>query len=83
MRYASVIEAETVHVKSSFIFVEGDAVIDTSGRGPDSGSGDQPGGVIDGTPGTGTGAGHGGFGGGTDVLGFTTGKPKNKVFFFH
>lgn len=72
MRHSSEVEAKIVHVKSTFLFVEGGAVINTSGKGPDFEMGHQPGAVTVGS--TGTGAGHGGYGGGADVLNFTTGR---------
>lgn len=74
MRYSSSVKAETVHLKSTFAYIEGDAEINTSGRGPLAGRGQSPGVVIEGISATGTGAGHGGYGGGADRLNFANGE---------
>ncbi len=70
MRYKSSIVAESVKIKASNIHIEGEAVIQTSARGPGGGEGDSPGGSVGNR---GTGAGHGGFGGCNELLDYTTG----------
>ena len=70
MRYKSRIEAESVMIRASNVHIEGEAEIQTSGRGPGPEEGDSPGGRVDGV---GTGAGHGGFGGGADLLDYAIG----------
>ncbi|XP_072025321.1 uncharacterized protein [Amphiura filiformis] len=68
MRYKSSIVAESVKIQASNIHIEGEAVIQTTARGPTEG--DSPGGSVGDR---GTGAGHGGFGGCADLLNYTTG----------
>lgn len=74
MRYASVLEAEKIHLKSTFVYVEGDASINTAGRGPGAGLGKAPGVITSTSSYIGSGAGHGGYGGGADVVNFSNGK---------
>ncbi|PIK55149.1 hypothetical protein BSL78_07879 [Apostichopus japonicus] len=73
MRYASVLEAEKIHLKSTFVYIEGDASINTAGRGPGAGLGKAPGVITSTSSYIGSGAGHGGYGGGADVVNFSNG----------
>lgn len=73
MRYASVLEAEKFHLKSTFVYIEGDASINTAGRGPGAGLGKAPGVITSTSSYIGSGAGHGGYGGGADVVNFSNG----------
>ena len=62
MRYASSIEANNITVEAGDIHIEGEARLDTIGRGVSHSNSMGPG-TVDGQ-GYGTGGGHGGFGGG-------------------
>ena len=71
MRYQSMIQGDTITLGAGSVHMEGEARLDTSGRGEDWSS------VGDGTvdpAGYGIGAGHGGYGGGSDLLNYTHGK---------
>ena len=73
MRYKSRISAESVNIQATNVHIEGEAVIDTRGRGPVAETGEGTGTRLDGSS-VGTGGGHGGYGGGADMLNYTSGK---------
>ena len=70
MRYASQITADQITIETGSIHQEGEATLDVTGRGEDSTAGQ--GGIAD--DGAGIGAGHGGYGGGSDMMNLTSGE---------
>ena len=70
MRYASQITADQITIETGSIHQEGEATLDVTARGVNATEGE--GGVAD--DGAGIGAGHGGYGGGSDTKNYTSGK---------
>lgn len=70
MRYSSLIQADSINISSGTLHMEGEARLDTTARG-DTQSVVNPG--VD-PAGNGLGAGHGGFGGGADLVNYTSGN---------
>ena len=70
MRHASHLEAREITLEVGYLHMEGETMLDTSGRGPvttDYLTAVDP-------SGHGLGGGHGGFGGGSDLINFTMGQ---------
>lgn len=70
MRYSSLIRADSINISSGTLHMEGEARLDTTARG-NTQSVINPG--VD-PAGNGLGAGHGGFGGGADLINYTSGN---------
>lgn len=70
MRYSSLIQADSINISSGTLHMEGEARLDTTARG-NTQSVVNPG--VD-PAGNGLGAGHGGFGGGADLINYTSGN---------
>ena len=70
MRHGSRLEARDITLEVTHLHMEGEAALDTSGRGPVA---TDPTTAVD-PSGHGLGGGHGGFGGGSDVVNFTKGQ---------
>ena len=70
MRYASHLEAREITLEVRYLHMEGEAMLETSGRGPVT---TDYVGAVD-PSGHGLGGGHGGFGGGSDLINFTMGQ---------
>lgn len=78
MRYSSLIRADSINISSGTLHMEGEARLDTTARG-NTQSVINPG--VD-PAGNGLGAGHGGFGGGADLINYTSGNNRHwKVIF--
>ena len=75
LRYKSSISAQSVNIQATNVHIEGEAVIDTMGRGPGAETGDGGGFRLEGSL-VGTGGGHGGYGGGADLLNYTSGTAR-------
>ena len=70
MRYRSLIQADSINISAGTLHMEGEASLDTVGRG-------KPQTIINpgvDPAGNGLGAGHGGFGGGADLANYTSGN---------
>ena len=72
MRYKSQISAATVSLNVGDIHLEGESAINCNGRGPQQTSGSGDGSLTSEL--YGSGAGHGGYGGGADDKNFTAGR---------
>ena len=71
MHYQSYITAESITMQVNDLSLEGESVLDVSGRGPEAGIGLGAGVDVLGMM---LGAGHGGFGGGANLVNYTQGK---------
>ena len=76
LRYQSKISAQSVNIRATNVHIEGEAVIDTIGRGPGAESGEGGGARLESSS-VGIGGGHGGFGGGADLQNYTSGMAKS------
>ena len=77
MRYSSQIKAVTINLEIGDVHVEGEATIDCSGRNLEASGGLGRGEVT--SVGHGVGGGHGGYGGGADIVNYGSGIPTSQI----